>query len=137
MSEVPLIPGSSACDFATGWMPVVKSQAPATPAAQGLPVLLARCNRPKAGKPAGRAPLPGHEFTADAGDDDALDDRAMATGSTSSDAFPRERARLRCSNHGAVGQALQANAIAGRDTPAKESNPRTVADAIVRAGMRT
>jgi hypothetical protein len=30
----------------------------ATPAAEGLPVLLARCDGPKAGKPAGRAPRP-------------------------------------------------------------------------------
>ena len=56
-------------------------------AAEGLPALLARCGRPKAGKPAGRAPLPLHEFTADAADNDALDDRAMAREITSSDAL--------------------------------------------------
>ncbi len=68
-------------------MPVVKSQAPAPPAAEGLPALLARCDRPTAGKPAGRALLLGHEFTADAANNNALDDRAMAREITSSNAL--------------------------------------------------
>jgi hypothetical protein len=45
LNESPQHPGADSCDFARTWMPVVKSQVPATTTAQGQRPLLASCDR--------------------------------------------------------------------------------------------